>query len=137
MPVRQAQPIGVPASLVQRVCGWSSTALDIWPIIGVIVEALWKEGTLASSSSWIKRFIGDPCDEILRNHSKGSRKRFYTLWAECGCSNAVSPDGRSCHIVTCDGNVLARDRWRRTHSYRCFAMCEPSLLKSLNCIAWT
>ncbi|AZE48330.1 hypothetical protein C4K04_2658 [Pseudomonas chlororaphis] len=25
--------------------------------------------------------MGDPCDEILRNHSKGLRKRFYTLWA--------------------------------------------------------
>ncbi|MGF7116281.1 hypothetical protein QF017_005805, partial [Pseudomonas laurylsulfatiphila] len=31
---------------------------------------------------WIKRFMGDPCDEILRNHSKGSRRRFYTLWAD-------------------------------------------------------
>src|SRR5450830_1294059 len=31
-------------------------------------------------SPWIKRFMGDPCDEVLRNHSKGSRKRFYTLW---------------------------------------------------------
>jgi len=26
--------------------------------------------------------MGDPCDEIPRNHSKGSRKRFYTLWAD-------------------------------------------------------
>jgi len=25
--------------------------------------------------------MGDPCDEILRNHSKGSRRRFYTLSA--------------------------------------------------------
>ncbi|CAI8754694.1 hypothetical protein EMIT043CA1_270097 [Pseudomonas brassicacearum] len=33
-------------------------------------------------SPWIKRFMGDPCDEILRNHSKGSRRRFYTLWAK-------------------------------------------------------
>ena len=35
-------------------------------------------------SPWIKRFMGDPCDEILRNHSKGLRKRFYTLWAISG-----------------------------------------------------
>ena len=25
--------------------------------------------------------MGDPFDEILRNHSKGLRRRFYTLWA--------------------------------------------------------
>jgi hypothetical protein len=25
--------------------------------------------------------MGSPCDEILRNHSKGLSGRFYTLWA--------------------------------------------------------
>lgn len=28
--------------------------------------------------------MGDPCDENLRNHSKCSRRRFYTLWAISG-----------------------------------------------------
>ncbi|CAI8805327.1 hypothetical protein EMIT0194MI4_10634 [Pseudomonas sp. IT-194MI4] len=37
---------------------------------------------LPRCSPWIKRLMGDPCDEILRNHSKGSRRRFYTLWAK-------------------------------------------------------
>jgi len=28
------------------------------------------------------RFMGFPCDEVLRNHSKGLYGRFYTLWAD-------------------------------------------------------
>ncbi|WP_379555926.1 hypothetical protein, partial [Pseudomonas sp. MD332_8] len=28
--------------------------------------------------------MGFPCDEILRNHSKGMSGRFYTLWARSG-----------------------------------------------------
>jgi hypothetical protein len=31
----------------------------------------------------MKRFKGDPFDEILRNHSKGLRRRFHTLLADC------------------------------------------------------
>ncbi|MFJ7311795.1 hypothetical protein ACIQVE_03325, partial [Pseudomonas sp. NPDC098747] len=42
---------------------------------------------------WIKRFMGDPCDEILRNHSKGLRKRFYTLWAE-SCRSRTTAFGQ-------------------------------------------
>jgi hypothetical protein len=34
--------------------------------------------------------MGDPCDEILRNHSKGLRKRFYTLWAENSRSSTAA-----------------------------------------------
>lgn len=30
--------------------------------------------------------MGFPCDEFLRNHSKGLSGRFYTLWARSGQS---------------------------------------------------
>jgi hypothetical protein len=30
----------------------------------------------------MKRFMGNPCDEILGNHSKGLLRRFDTLWVD-------------------------------------------------------
>jgi hypothetical protein len=46
----------------------------------------------------MKRFMGDPCDEILRNHSKGSRMRFYTLWADF-CLSQPAAMGSSLPIM--------------------------------------
>ena len=41
--------------------------------------------------------MGDPCDEILRNHSKGSRRCFYALWADYCLSRrtALEPKSKS------------------------------------------
>ncbi|MGZ7459653.1 hypothetical protein ACXPVS_23730, partial [Pseudomonas sp. Ma2-10] len=55
---------------------------------------------------WMKRFMGDPYDEVLRNHSKGSRKRFYTLWADfCPSPPAAMPSYQSIMVTDCAGHI--------------------------------
>ena len=51
-------------------------------IAHVVVEAAGSKVLWPRCSPWMKRFMGDPFDEILKNHSKGLRRRFHTLWAD-------------------------------------------------------